>query len=196
MGFMRVIFVCTIVLVGSASATWCGCQNNGGGCQSCCGTPPDSTPYAKVWEADFSGANVAEQWEIETWDPSGDQASKYVNDGSTIIVSNNSLKLQLVEMKVANGARYKSARLKSKASFQYGLYMVDVVDFNVAGCGMWPAIWMVSAAPTLSSRYRHAFMADTAGRSRRTTDSEAGRTQARSTSSRRSTWQRSAWSRR
>ena len=84
---------------------WCGC-NSANQCNSCCGDASGS--YKKVFDSNF-GAGL-DPWNIETHDPDGDAASRYVNDGSTLQVDNGKLRIRVRDM-VPNVARFHQAPL-------------------------------------------------------------------------------------
>jgi len=136
-----------VCFLGIVQAEICGCTDLSGKkqCNPCCG--PKQGAYSKVWESDFSKlttADLNEYWEQETFDPEQwNSASQYVDDGSTVFVADDHLHIEMKPVpNYKAGAKYFSGKVKSQASFTYGLFIVSTSHIP-KGCGMWPAIWMV-----------------------------------------------------
>ncbi|MCR4778554.1 MAG: family 16 glycosylhydrolase [Lachnospiraceae bacterium] len=103
----------------------------------------DNLTYELVWsdEFDYEGAPDPDKWTYQTggsgW---GNNELQYYTEDGNASVKEGHLSIELRKEKKESN-EYTSARMNSKASWQYG--RVEVKAKLPKGLGTWPAIWMM-----------------------------------------------------
>lgn len=101
--------------------------------------------YLRVWEEDFSGANIdTDIWTHEIGgDGWGNQELQYYTDRlSNSFQSGGYLLIEAKEESFGNNA-YTSARLVSQDKYEFEFGRVDIRARLPKGKGLWPALWML-----------------------------------------------------
>ncbi len=110
-------------------------------------TPMEYTNYDLVWNDEFDGNSLSNDWVHETGDgcPSlcgwGNNELQYYRSENAWVADD----VLTIEARAENvsGRNYTSSRIKTqnRQSFQYG--RVDIRALLPRGQGMWPALWML-----------------------------------------------------
>lgn len=106
-------------------------------------TPTSYAGYKLVWQDEFNGSTVSNDWTFEIGDHGwGNNEWQYYTNGQNVSVANGKLVIEAREESY-QGANYTSTRMitMNKQSFQYG--RVDIRAVLPEGQGIWPALWML-----------------------------------------------------
>lgn len=108
-------------------------------------TPTSYAGYKLVWQDEFNGNAVSNDWTFEIGDHGwGNNELQYYTNGDNVTVNNGKLIIE-ARKESFQGAPYTSTRMitMNKQSFQYG--RVDIRAVLPEGQGIWPALWMLGS---------------------------------------------------
>ncbi len=97
-----------------------------------------------IWSDEFNGTTVDQtKWRFETGDHGwgNNEWQNYTTNNTE--VSDGTLKIFATKVGSGQQAQYSSARLNSLESFTYGRMEIRAKIPDLAGNGLWPAIWML-----------------------------------------------------
>lgn len=106
-------------------------------------TPTSYAGYKLVWQDEFSGSTISNDWTFEIGDHGwGNNEWQYYTNGNNAWLDNGNLIIEAREEQF-QGADYTSSRMitMNNQSFQYG--RVDIRAVLPEGQGIWPALWML-----------------------------------------------------
>lgn len=106
-------------------------------------TPTSYAGYRLVWQDEFNGNSVSNDWTFEIGDHGwGNNEWQYYTNGQNVSVFDGNLVIEARE-EAFQGANYTSTRMitQNKQSFQYG--RIDIRAVLPEGQGIWPALWML-----------------------------------------------------